>query len=457
MDQSIWDEEKEFVVFDDNSGETTIWEDLERTSSPSDIVNQDNDNPVDMQIKFPAERELYTTIWEDLQKCDVRETKESIKINKANKLSIDWKKRDSLKEEKNFPQVLISPPRCNSNASAYYSPQILLRTSCTNPNASLNDNAYSPLARRVSRCNSGAKSPFSPVIRRISRCNSGASAGRIAHGPDGSIGFHKGRAGEYLREPEEGTSLSRAFAAISFLEEIEGNNVNNNNTCWERRASGSNWNARGSRFQEQRNAAEKINHNGNVPYFGSDSRLNSSHFSQTGGTSRVRNLAVTPQNGVNTSSRKSSAARHAFNFSRFSFSPQLSNGDKKLKESSSFNLTPGRLSMKTPVTQGTQSLTMTCRRLPIKIQEARSTSLSTTPATRHDWSSEPNGTNRSSFSELADEEARLDARIERLSQNVLRNPVLGNDYCRTSCKSRFLDLGDGLSPHHSRYLESFSR
>lgn len=456
MDQSIWDEEKEFVVFDDNSGETTIWEDLERTSSPSDIINQDNDNSVDMQIMFPAERELYTTIWEDLQKCDTRETKKSIKINKPNKLSMDWK-RDSLKEEKNSPQILISPPRCNSNANAHYSPQSLLRTSRTYSNVSLNDNAYSPLARRVSRCNSGAKSPFSPVIRRISRCSSGASAGRVAHGPDGSIGFHKGRAGEYLREPEEGTSLSRAFAAISFLEEIEGNNVNNVNSSLER-TSGSNWNLRGSRFQEQQNTAEKINQNGTVPYFESDLRLNSSHFSQTGGTPRMRNLAVTPQNGVNTSSRKSSAtARHAFNFSRFSFSPQLSNGDKKLKESSSFTLTPGRLSMKTPVTQGTQSLTMTCRRLPIKIQEARSTSLSTTPATRHDWSNEPNGTNRSSFSELADEEARLDARIQRLSQNVLRSPVLGNDFCRTSCKSRFLDLGDGLSPHHSRYLESFSR
>lgn len=423
MDQSIWDEEKEFVVFDDNSGETTIWEDLERTSSPSDILNQDNENPVDMQIMFPAERELDTTIWEDLQKSNVRENKKSIKINKTNKLSVDWKKRDSLKEEKNSPQVLISPPRCNSNAGAHYSSQILLRTSRTNSNASLNDNAYSPLARRVSRCNSGAKSPFSPVIRRISRCNSGASAGRIAHGPDGSIGFHKGRAGEYLREPEEGTSLSRAFAAISFLEEIEGNNVN---TTWERRASGSNWNVRGSRFQEQQNTAENINQNENVPYFGSDSRLNSSQFSQTGGTPRVRNLAVTPQNGVNTSSRKSSAAAsHAFNFSRFSFSPQLSNGDKKLKESSSFTWTPGQLSMKTPVAQGTQSLTMTCRRLPIKIQEARSTSLSTTPATRHDWSNEPNGTNRSSFSELADEEARLDARIQRLSQNVLKSPLLG--------------------------------
>merc|ERR1712130_35836 len=374
-------------------------------------------------------RMSHTTIWEDLQSCENQEKKISLpKINKTGKFVSDWKQRESFKEEKTSPALLIrtslSNVHHNSNVSVASSPQILLRSSRSNSTGS-HANVFSSRIIKTPQTFS-TKPSFSPVVRRTSRCNSGASCqGRIALGPDGTIGFRKGRSGKYLRvRSKSNYNLNRAFAGMSFFKRIEGNG--GNISCRKKDSSSNFANTIISlpQVQHKREHVDKINL-GNVLHFSSDSRQNSPTVSQAGLESQTNDIG--------------NSGKSVFNRCLFDFSSCSS------QKPTNSALAYGRL--KGHDTLVTQSLKMTSRRLSmsLKPKETRSISLSSL-----------------SSRELADEEALLDARIHRLSQSVGLSPVIGmkqvmeNNICRNSCKSRFLDF-DSNRPHQSRYLESFSR
>lgn len=339
MDQSIWDDEEDYIDFGDNE-ETCIWEDLRpKTKSPSS-TNRNHSKSINKgdgnQLSFA---------FEELRQSDQRDSKKSYyKINKTNRLSVDRLNKELFREDMNSSQLLKRTFCHNSNASGRYSPiHLSRRSSRANSNAS---NGLSPqIHLRTSRSNSNVSNGFSPRVGRnpktrafsprVSRCNSGArspstSAGRIANGPDGTIGFHKGRAGECLRERKDQKSLSRAFAAISFLEEIEDNQRIQEKKSWPKRSSSAQLLINPRRLQEQQQSKNT-------------KRSSGLRRISPRASSRTR-IMVTPESGINKSSPRKWSFKQQIPSSSSRTPVSLRKDIIKSKKTTSLTMAPRRLS-----------------------------------------------------------------------------------------------------------------
>lgn len=249
MELSIWDEKEDYISLSDNS-ETTIWEDLERDISKTriqeqhsppaiaptpanrnnaDILRNKNKNSSntlqnnDFSMKnmwgsmenkhFGNSYSPGSAIWDE---TGIETKKIYTQMKKSNKVSND-KKNEYFVEEQDSPVLGARNSRAVPNISDSYSPISRMRASHV---ASSAGDVYSTVTM-------GTRSPG--VINsnaRTIRCHSGAHdpsacTGRIAAGPDHTIGFHQGRAGGYCRARDDASSLRSAYKAMNKLKKIE--------------------------------------------------------------------------------------------------------------------------------------------------------------------------------------------------------------------------------------------